>query len=64
VHAVEAEAEEVLGLFCRAPPLPAGRLVGAGDRWQARDDYDVAVLIYDSGLSQPARRRACPRPTK
>lgn len=31
MHAVEAEVEKVLGFFCRAPALPAGRLVGAGE---------------------------------
>jgi len=50
VHAVEAEAEEMLNLLCWAPPVPAGRLVGAGDGRQARDGYDVAVLIHGSGL--------------
>jgi len=28
---VEPEAREMLGLFCRAPPVPAGQLVGATD---------------------------------
>ena len=58
VHAVEAEPEEMLSLLRRAPRVPAGRLAGAGDRWQARDDYDVAILIDGSGLSQLSHRGA------
>ena len=43
VHAVKAEPEEMLSLLCGTPPVPAGRLVRAGDGWQARDGYNVAV---------------------
>jgi len=60
---VEAETEEMLRLFRRALPVPAGRLVGAGDGWQARNGYDVAVVVDGSGLSQLAHRRAWHRPT-
>jgi hypothetical protein len=63
VHAVEAEPEEMLGLLRRTPPIPAGRLVGAGNGWQARDGYDVTVLIDGPGLSQLAHRGACHRST-
>jgi hypothetical protein len=45
VNAVEAEPEKVLGLFCRALPIPAGRLVATGDGRQARNSYNVPVLI-------------------
>ena len=55
VHAVEAEAEEMLNLLCWAPSVPAGRLVGAGDGW-APDNYDVPIPIDGSGLSQLAHR--------
>jgi hypothetical protein len=41
----------MLSLLRRAPPLPAGRLVGAGKSRQARDGYDIAVLINGAGLS-------------
>ena len=61
VHAVETEAQEMLNLLCWSPPLPAGWLVGSGKGWQARDSYDIAVLIDGAGLSQPAHRRACHR---
>jgi hypothetical protein len=63
VHAVEAEPKEVLGLFCRAPPVPSARLVGARDRRQPWDGYDFTVLINGSGLSQLAHRRTWHRPT-
>jgi hypothetical protein len=52
VNTVEAEPEEMLSLLCGAPPIPAGRLAGASDGWQARDGYDVAVPINGVGLSQ------------
>ena len=61
MHAVETEAQEMLNLLCWSPPLPAGWLVGSGKGWQARDSYDIAVLIDGAGLSQPAHRRACHR---
>jgi len=57
-HTVEAEVEKVLGFFCRAPALPASRLVGAGDGRQPRNGYDDAVLINGAGLSQLAHPRA------
>ena len=63
MHAIETEAEEVLGLLRRAPPIPAGRLVGAGDGWQTRDGYEVTVLIDGTGLSQLAHRRTWHRPS-
>src|SRR6516162_9875648 len=56
VHAVEAEAEQMLSPLRRAPPTPAGRLVATGDRRKARNGYDVAVRVDGSGLSQPAHR--------
>jgi hypothetical protein len=39
-HAVETHAKQMLDRLCCAPPGPARRLVGAGDRWQA-----AAVLL-------------------
>src|SRR5262249_39184095 len=59
VHAVEAEAKEMLSLLRRAPEVPAGRLVGVGEGWQARNSYDVPVLIDGSGLSQLGHPRDC-----
>ena len=58
VHAVETHTKQMLDLICCTPPVPAGWLVGASDRSQARDGYDIVVLINGSGLSQLAHRRA------
>jgi hypothetical protein len=49
----------MLDLLGSRPPVPAGRPVGAGDGRQARDGYDVSVLIDRAGLGQPAHERAC-----
>jgi hypothetical protein len=53
VHAVEAEAEEMLNLLSWAPPVPAGRLIGAGDGRQAM------WLALGTRASAPSRARAC-----
>jgi hypothetical protein len=58
VHAVEGHAEEMRDLLGVTPSVPAGLLVGAGGGRQARDGYDVAVVIYGYGLSQLADRGA------
>jgi hypothetical protein len=63
VHAVEADAEQVLNLLRVTPSDPAGRLVCTRDRRQARDGYDVAVWIDGAGLSQLAQRGTCHRPS-
>src|SRR5215469_16207299 len=54
VHAVEAHVEQMLSLLCRTPTVPARRLIGASDRWQPRDGYEIAVLVNSTGLSQLA----------
>jgi hypothetical protein len=44
----------------RGPPVPAGRLVGAGDGRQPRDDDDLAGgrIVFRPGAALPA-----PKPT-
>ena len=59
MYAVKTEPKEMLDLLRGTPPIPAGRLVGASDGWQARDGYEVTVLVNRTGLSQLAHRRAC-----
>ena len=57
------EAKKMLDLLRCTPPVPGGRLVGAGDHWQVRDGYDVAILVDGTGLSQFAHRRARHEPS-
>ena len=63
MHAVEAEAQQVLDLLGVAPSLPARRLVGAGYARQPRDGYEIAILIDGADLARSAQRRACHHPS-